>query len=111
MAIIKLVTNGDKSETFKAISLAHAVTIVFGLFSVIGFMGTWLVASIHERGVVFDTVRQEIVAAVTANEALTVTRITSIDARLAVVEGRQRINEDVLNKSAGWIEAQKEKAK
>ena len=86
MAIIKLVTNGDKSETFKAVSLSHAVTIFFGLVSIIGALGTWNLAITWDRSMLVSMIRAEMSETVEADTTATRLAIKQIDDRLRAIE-------------------------
>ena len=62
MAFIKLVTNGDSTNQFRAVSLGHVVSIVFGLVSIIGAQQTWMWAAAHERELIVSSLRLQIVS-------------------------------------------------
>jgi hypothetical protein len=96
--LITRVTNGKDAKTFWAVPLPYVLTIVFGLCSIIGGVGTWAIASANERAVIIDIIRIE-----------TKMTIDPIDKRLSIVEARQRINEDIIGRNSGWIEGHKEK--
>jgi hypothetical protein len=97
--LIKRVTNGEKdAKTFLAVPLPVVLSVVFGLCSIIGAVVTWAASAANERGAILDIMRREM-ALLTE----------PLDKRLTIVEARQRINEDIIGKSSGWIEAQKAK--
>jgi len=79
VALIKTVTNGDKTAVFKAVSLGHVVSIVFGLASIIGAQQTWLWAEAHERTLIVDSIRIQITTDIT-------TRATIEDRRFEQLE-------------------------
>jgi hypothetical protein len=99
MAIIKLVTNGDKSETFKAISLAHAVTIFFGLVSIIGALGTWNLAITWDRSMLISMIREEMAITIKADSTATTLAISQLDGRLHLLEEQVHQNENQIIKN------------
>ena len=93
MAIIKLVTNGDKTEVFKAVSLAHAVTIFFGLVSIIGALGTWNLAITWDRRLLVQMIRDEMETTMLADSTATTLAIAQLDSRLHAIEVQLREDE------------------
>lgn len=99
MAIIKTVTNGDRTIVFKAVSLGHAVTILFGLLSIIGAQQTWLWASAHERSVISAQVAEE-----SKEHGIVKMQIATLDMELRALRTRFDAAERQININTGKIE-------
>jgi hypothetical protein len=109
MALIKTVTNGSSSAQFRAVSLGHAVTIVFGLLSIIGAQQTWLWAGAHERAQIVSQIKFDIAEDMRAHDLRDESRFREIDRRLDKLElsmdeaQRQiNINTGKLEQGAAW---------
>lgn len=110
MGVIKLVTNGDSTTQFRAVSLGHAVTVLFGLLSIIGAQQTWLWAGAHERSMLAAVFKEDIRASVEAHakadEAKWIevnrrqteheARLTAIYDHLITVERQVNINTGII---------------
>jgi len=105
MAVIKTVTNGDRSAAFKAVSLSHVVAIVFGLLSIIGTQQTWLVAGANERRLIIETIRVQIAQDISTHAAFEEKRFDVIDRRLAILEGGLDDAQRQININTGRLEA------
>jgi len=105
MAVIKTVTNGDRSAAFKAVSLSHVVAIVFGLISIIGTQQTWLVAGANERRMIVETIRVQIAQDISTHAAFEEKRFDVIDRRLAVMEDALDATQRQVNINTGKLEA------
>ena len=97
VALIKSVTNGKDASTFKAISLTHALPILFALCSVIGAQQTWMWAAAHERTIILDNIRAQIVRDISRHADFENNRLDQTDRRvttleIAVVNAQQQIN-------------------
>ena len=86
MAIIKLVKNGDSTREFRAVSLGHAVTALFGLLSIIGAQQTWLWAGAHEREAIVTQLRMQIVSDIERHAIIDDRRFTVIDRAIERIE-------------------------
>ena len=86
MGIIKLVTNGDSSTQFRAISLGHAVTIGFGLLSIVIAQQTWLWAGAHERALIIESVRVQITNDISMHAIVDRQRFDQIERRLEAMD-------------------------
>ena len=111
MALIKHVTNGGSSVTFRAVSLGHVVAIVFGLVSVIGAQQTWLWAAAHERELIATSLRLQIVYDIERHAIVDDLRftdleghLTSITERLDAMAEREANLEKQVNINTGIIE-------
>jgi hypothetical protein len=86
MGVIKLVTNGDNTATFKAVSLGHAATIFFGLVSIIGALGTWNLAITWDRSMLVSMIREEMALTMKADNTATTLALAQLDGRLRDLE-------------------------
>jgi len=86
MGIIKLVTNGDSTVQFRALSLGHAVTIGFGLLSIIIAQQTWLWAGAHERALIIESVRVQITNDISMHAIVDRQRFDQIERRLEAMD-------------------------
>ena len=86
MGIIKLVTNGDSTVQFRALSLGHAVTIGFGLLSIIIAQQTWLWAGAHERDLIIESVRVQITNDISMHAIVDRQRFDQIERRLEAMD-------------------------
>jgi len=105
VAIIKDVTNGSGTTQFKAVSLGHVVSIIFGLASIIGAQQTWLWAGAHEREMIVTAMRAQLVADITSHTAAEEIRIGQIDRRLEMLERQMDDAQRQININTGKIES------
>ena len=105
MAVIKTVTNGDRTSQFKAVSLGHASAIAFGLCSIIGAQQTWLWAGANERRVIVESIRVQITNDITAHSVTEDRRFDQIDRRLLSLEAELDTIAKQVNINTGKIEA------
>ena len=109
MSIIKTVNNGDPLTNFRAVSLGHAVAIVFGLISIIGAQQTWLWAEAHERDLIVATIRLQTVSDIDRHSNGDNIRFNAIERKLEHIEtGLDEVLKQ-MNKNTGQIEANKER--
>lgn len=109
MSLIKLVTNGSNSVQFKAMSLGHVVTVVFGLLTVIVAQQTWLWSGAHERQLIVTTIRIQIANDIEHHSFTDNVRFQSIEKKLDHIEDGLDDAVKQLNRNTGSIEANKEK--
>ena len=109
LPIIKTVNNGDPLTNFKAVSLGHAVAIVFGLLSIIGAQQTWLWAEAHEREMIVATIRLQIVSDIDRHANGDNARFSTIERKLEHIEAGLDETLKQMNKNTGLIEANKER--
>ena len=109
LPIIKTVNNGDPLTNFKAVSLGHAVAIVFGLLSIIGAQQTWLWAGAHEREMIVATIRLQIVSDIDRHANGDNARFSTIERKLEHIEAGLDETLKQMNKNTGLIEANKER--
>lgn len=109
MGIVKIVQNGDKTATFRAVPLSTAVTILFGLCSVIGAQQTWLWAGAHERAMLAEQMDTKIDRALASEKAVAALHFLTLDAevrglndRLNAAERQININTGKLEQGAAW---------
>ena len=93
MGVVKLVTNGNGTSTFKAVSLGHAVSILFGLVSIIGGLATWNLAISWDRRLLVQMIRDEMETTMRADNTATTLAITQLDARLHALQAQIREDE------------------
>ena len=105
LPIIKTVNNGDPLTNFKAVSLGHAVAIVFGLLSIIGGQQTWLWAEAHERDLIVATIRAQIITDIDRHANADNIRFDFIERRLIHIESGLDEALKQLNKNTGNIES------
>ena len=103
MGVIKLVTNGDSTTQFRAVSLGHAVTIGFGLLSIIGAQQTWLWAGAHEREMIVTSIRNQITTDLTAHSNVEDRRFDQFERRLSIVEEKMDDAQKQINVNTGII--------
>jgi len=103
MGIIKLVTNGDSTVQFRALSLGHAVTIGFGLLSIIIAQQTWLWAGAHERAEIVEQVKEDIAEDQRLHDASDEGRFKEVDRRLSIVEEKMDDAQKQINVNTGII--------
>lgn len=84
--LIKKVTNGDNTATFKAISLTHAATIFFALVSIIGALSTWSLAITWDRSMLVSMIREEMEMTMKAENTATALALSQLDERLSDLE-------------------------
>ena len=104
MAIIKTVSNGDRTAQFKAVSLGHVVAIVFGLVSIIGTQQTWLWAGAHERSMIIVEVKRENAETTRLHEAHDDLKFKEIDRRLDHIEQALESAQQQINLNTGKLE-------
>ena len=109
MALIKTVTNGDRTAEFKAVSLNHVMGIVFCLVSIIGAQQTWLWAGAHEREMIVATIRLQIVSDIDRHANGDNARFSTIERKLEHIEAGLDETLKQMNKNTGLIEANKER--
>lgn len=88
MAVIKLVTNDDSTNQFRAVSLGQVVAVVFGLCSIIGAQQTWLWAGAHERAMLAAAFKEDIRAAVDSHIKGDESKWVEVNRRMAEHEDR-----------------------
>jgi len=103
MGVIKLVTNGDSTTQFRAVSLGHAVTIGFGLLSIIGAQQTWLWAGAHEREMIVTSIRNQITTDLAAHSNVDDRRFDQFERRLSIVEEKMDDAQKQINVNTGII--------
>jgi hypothetical protein len=111
MAIIKTVTNGSGTATFRAVSLGHVISIFFGLVSIIGSQQTWLWSAAHERDSIVTMLRMQITTDIEKHEQTEERRFDEIEGHLADINRRldamfeREANlEQQVNRNTGIIE-------
>ena len=104
MAIIKTVTNGSSSTQFKAVSLGHAVTVLFGLLSIIWAQQTWLWAGARERALIVQQVKADIATNLALHDDRDNHVFSDLERRLASIERRLDSNERQININTGKLE-------
>ncbi len=104
MAIIKTVTNGSSSREFRAVSLGHAVAVVFGLCSIIGAQQTWLWAGANERRLIVESLREQIAQDISTHAAFEEKRFEVIDHRLSAIERSMFETQRQVNINTGKLE-------
>jgi hypothetical protein len=104
MAVIKLVTNGDSTNQFRAVSLGHVVAVVFGLCSIIGGQQTWLWAGAHERSMIITQIKTEIAEDQRLHDARDDSRFKEIDRRLDRLELSMESAQRQISLNTGRIE-------
>ena len=104
MGLIKLVTNGDKTATFQAVSLSHAATIVFGLVSIIGAQQTWLWAGARERALIVQQVKADIASSLAMHDDRDTTAFRDLGRRMDSIERRLDTLEKQVNINTGKLE-------
>jgi hypothetical protein len=104
MGIIKTVTNGDRTAQFKAVSLGHALSIIFGLVSIIGAQQTWLWAGAHERAMIVAEVKREGAETTRLHELHDDLKFKEIDRRLEHIEGDLEYAQRQINLNTGKSE-------
>ena len=109
VALIKTVTNGDRTAEFKAVSLNHVMGIVFCLVSIIGAQQTWLWAGAHEREMIVATIRLQIVSDIDRHANGDNARFSTIERKLEHIEAGLDETLKQMNKNTGLIEANKER--
>ena len=109
LPIIKTVNNGDPLTNFRAVSLGHAVAIVFGLLSIIGAQQTWLWSGAHEREMIVASIRLQIVSDINRHSSGDNIRFNAIERKLEHIETGLDEALKQLNKNTGQIEANKER--
>ena len=107
MGVIKLVTNGDNSTQFRAISLGHAVTIGFGLLSIIGAQQTWLWAGAHERAQIVQQLKADIAEDLRLHDVRDDGRFQEIDRRLNKLEASMESAQQQINVNTGILRTMK----
>lgn len=105
LPIIKTVNNGDPLTNFKAVSLGHAVAIVFGLLSIIGAQQTWLWAGAHERDQIVASIRVQIVTDIDRHSNADNIRFDFIERRMIHLEAGLDEALKQMNKNTGNIES------
>lgn len=108
MALLHKTTNGD-GNTIKTVPLSIVIAGLVALCSTIGAQWTWFIAAAHERAVISDMLKKDVLASVAPDFARIDERLSALDQRLTTTESRQRVNEDTINRNSGWIEAQRAK--
>ena len=103
MGVIKLVTNGDSTTQFRAVSLGHAVTIGFGLLSIIGAQQTWLWAGAHEREMIVTSIRNQITTDLASHSNVEDRRFDQFERRLSIVEEKLDDAQKQINVNTGII--------
>ena len=105
VALIKTVTNGDRTAEFKAVSLNHVMGIVFCLVSIIGAQQTWLWAGAHERDQIVASIRVQIVTDIDRHSNADNIRFDFIERRMIHLEAGLDEALKQMNKNTGNIES------
>lgn len=104
MGVIKTVTNGARTATFKAVSLGHVVTMVFGLTSIIGAQQTWLWAGVHERNAIVKEMRADLAQSMSSHETTDSDRFDDMDRRLSSMERSMDDAQKQINLNTGRLD-------
>ena len=103
VALIKHVTNGKDASVFKAISLTHALSIIFAMCSVIGAQQTWMWAAAHERSMIVQQVKADIASSLAMHDDRDTSVFRDMERRMESIEQRLDADERQLNIITGRL--------